>query len=266
MEEKFGEWKTAFVDVIFPFSIYQAKPSLKPGTGEVTTSCNCGLGRIDIKMLGKVIINTFCPLVSLYPALSKLSKRKGGKVKAISWCVMIGFLFYSYLLLCFLDYVPVNDNPWIMGSVISGTNNGTAMSTDARYYQSSRYGYFWEYKQRVTEANGGLVEYNYAYDAQAGETLKVAVSTVPGDRMTRNYRIEAIGWFLYFFMATLLTFLRGEVRSCTGCKTGSIMEDFCICCFYSPAIVQMEDHILWGDDDKSTEAEEGEANVGSVRI
>jgi choline-glycine betaine transporter len=258
-------WSSKISDIGITF--YTATASLGEPDNyarQATKVCNCGKGKFDLKRLGKVVANTFCPAVGLWPAAHKLEARrsngKGSPIFAKAFTISCTFLFYGWLICCFCEHKPPESDPYEWGMVKSGTQNGVAMEEDTRTYQSERYGYFREWDSNPAD-DDGLVRYRHNYDAKAGETIARGFSMPPGPQTNYPRRIEAIGWFFFFFMVTLLAYMRSDIRAVCGIS-GTLAEDFCCATFWPMCTVQMAEQIETGEGDKS----EAQAVVPSGKV
>lgn len=134
--------------------------------------------------------------------------------------------FYSWLLLCFIDYAPVSTSPVPMGAVLG---NASDPSANTLYHYSTRFGEYRGWTNEIKE--GATVTVNSNVDAKANEMLPGM-----GERIGRNMRIETIGWFLYFLFATCLAYVRNETRIVYGIP-GTLIEDFLAASFVYPTVL-----------------------------
>merc|ERR1719401_734422 len=128
---------------------------------------------------------------------------------------------------------------------------GNASNADgnSRYYLSNRWGYYHEWANKDSERQAGtFIQYNTDVITKGQEKgIKVSINGVKtdvgvGERMAFNYRIATIGWFFFFAFVVYLTGLRSEVRLMKNIS-GTLMEDFLVCCFWPFALWQMNDQM-----------------------
>jgi hypothetical protein len=244
-------WQSKIMDI--GFELYRAKPSLDED-GQRTRCCNFGCGQYNCRRFCKTVANIFCPFVSLCPVTHKIEARKAERgshfrAKFMTVCCMV--LFYGWWACMACEYIPVENTPYEWGSSFAGEQNGIAMSRNTTWYQSKRYGYYKEWDTDPRTDNG-IVRYRNRYDARAGETISIGVRTPPGPRAAPSRRIETIGWFCFLFFATVLSYIRGQMRAVGGIP-GSIFEDFLCALFWAPCLVQLAEQVEIGEGDKSGE-------------
>merc|ERR1712176_390014 len=85
---------------------------------------------------------------------------------------------------------------------------------------------------------GAVVTTSDEVNRKAGE-----VEPGVGERIGRNMRIEAIGWFFYFCFVTVVAFLRNDTRV-TYKIPGTLIEDFLTAAFVYPTVLyQIKDQV-----------------------
>jgi hypothetical protein len=196
---------------------------------------NGRLGSIQFKKLSSIVAYIVCPLAALWPSATLLAQKKGrGRSLAPKALAMAGtFCFYTWLILCCVDYASVRTSPTEMGSEIG---NATDASGSTLYYLSTRYGHFRGWTNEIEE--GAMVTTNDEVNKQAGEE-----GPGVGERVGRNMRIEAIGWFFYFCFVTVVAFLRNDTRL-TYKIPGTLIEDFLTAAFVYPTVLyQIKDQV-----------------------
>jgi len=196
---------------------------------------NGRLGSIQLKKLSSVVAYLVCPLAALWSSATLLAQKKGrGHSFAPKALAIAGtFCFYAWLILCCADYASVSTSPTKMGSEMG---NATDPSGTTLYYLSTRYGHFRGWTNEIEE--GAVVTTNDEVNKQAGEE-----GPGVGERVGRNMRIEAIGWFFYFCFVTVVAFLRNDTRL-TYKIPGTLIEDFLTAAFVYPTVLyQIKDQV-----------------------
>jgi len=211
----------------FGFTIYKALEGQEK-------MFNGAMGTIDGKKLLTSAIAIVCPVPTLFKACTELEAKKGKKGSrnfGIVVATTATFCFYLWLLLCFIDYAPVNEGAWLRGADLG---NMTDPAGNTNYYQSRRYGYYRGWNMKVEENAKIIIPNNPMNKAQ-----EVSNSMTPmevGPRVGRNMRIEAIGWFFYFIFVTLLAYVRNMVRIAYKIP-GGLIEDFLAATVVYPTVL-----------------------------
>merc|ERR1712190_179347 len=196
---------------------------------------NGRLGSVQFKKLSSIVAYVVCPLAALWPGATQLAQKKGrGRSFAPKAMEMTGTLcFYAWLIICCVDYASVSTSPIKMGSEMG---NATDASGTTLYYLSTRYGHFRGWTNEIEE--GAVVTTSDEVNRKAGEA-----GPGVGERVGRNMRIEAIGWFFYFCFVTVVAFLRNDTRA-TYKIPGTLIEDFLAAAFVYPTVLyQIKDQV-----------------------
>merc|ERR1712151_1263495 len=189
---------------------------------------NGRLGSVQFKKLSSIVAYVVCPLAALWPSATQLAQKKGraGSFAPKALAVAGTFCFYAWLILCCVDYASVSTSPIEMGSEMG---NATDASGSTLYYLSTRYGHYRGWTNEIKE--GAVVTTNDEVNTKAGEA-----GPGVGERVGRNMRIEAIGWFFYFCFVTVVAFLRNATRV-TYKIPGTLIEDFLASAFVFPTVL-----------------------------
>merc|ERR1711972_1221858 len=103
---------------------------------------------------------------------------------------------------------------------------------------------------------GAVVTTNDEVNKQAGETGHGV-----GERVGRNMRIEAIGWFFYFCFVTVVAFLRNDTRV-TYKIPGTLIEDFLTAAFVYPTVLyQIKDQVTTMEIPEAAPGDEASAEA-----
>lgn len=159
--------------------------------------------------------------------------------------------FYTWLILCLVDYAPVSTIPVPKGAVLGNASDASASSL---YHYSTRYGHFTGWTNEIKE--GAAVTVNANVDATANE-----MPPGMGDRIGQNMRVATFGWFFYFLFATCLAYVRNETRIEYGIP-GTLAEDFLASAFVYPTVLyQIEEQVTLCEIEEKVTSSEIEEKV-----
>merc|ERR1712226_332564 len=212
-------------------------------------------GSIQFKKLSSIIAYVVCPFAALWPSATLLAQKKGrGHSFAPKALAIAGtFCFYAWLILCCVDYASVSTSPTKMGSEMG---NATDASGTTLYYLSTRYGHFRGWTNEIKD--GAVVTTSDEVIRKAGEA-----GPGVGERVGRNMRIEAIGWFFYFCFVTVVAFLRNDTRV-TYKIPGTLIEDFLAAAFVYPTVLyQIKDQVTTKEIPEAITGEKTSAETAS---
>jgi choline-glycine betaine transporter len=228
-------------------TIYSCGPSLD--NGERTRCFNGQRGSVDFQKILELIIAGVCPAVPLWQITDKMSMKKFGTAKNVGTKIVLvasSLLFFTWFVLMFVDYAPISSNLQEWGSIMG---NSSDVAGNSRYYLSNRWGYYHQWANKDDERDvGTFIKWNTNVNYKGQESPLTAsidgtkTDVGVGERMAFNYRIAAIGWFFFFAFVLYLTALRSEVRLMKNIS-GTLMEDFLVCCFWPFALWQMNDQM-----------------------
>lgn len=181
----------------------------------------------------------------------------GAKVLALfAW-----FFFILSFVLCFVDYVPVNQAPVSTFGADSGDTTinvtnytnmlpsylqgevATRISQDKRQYVSARSGWFSGWYQSAKA--GDAVILGTGYDRKTDLLWAEAngkKTPLQGYRIGRNMRIEAFGWWFWFCFWVLVAKFRGEARKVMKIA-GTLPEDLMASILWPTVIQQILDQL-----------------------
>jgi hypothetical protein len=272
------KWTAGFTSSIVDTGIkfYDSGPSLENG---VRTKCfNIKCPKCDWGKQIKIIVYFFAPILPILKIVDNTNRRKNNTSSSIFQKVGAGVmmaLFLTTWILCLIDYSPMSSNLQEWGAIMG---DATAEDGNSRYYLSNRWGYYHEYANKDSERNPGQnVYYNvrnptlgtggvkvkgqergiYAgassgtwsttlgLDMTVGSPSYGKSLVSVGERFAQNYRIQTVGWFLFFMFVTYLVSLRSSIRVVMGIQ-GTLTEDFLVCIFWGMALWQMEDTVVNG--------------------
>jgi len=240
-------------------TIYSCGPSLD--NGERTRCFNGQRGSVDFQKILELIIAGVCPAVPLWQITDKMSMKKFGTAKNVGTKIVLvasSLLFFTWFVLMFVDYAPISSNLQEWGSIMG---NSSDVAGNSRYYLSNRWGYYHQWANKDNERDvGTFIKWNTNVNYKGQESPLTAsidgtkTDVGVGERMAINYRIAAIGWFFFFAFVVYLTGLRSEVRLMKNIS-GTLMEDFLVCCFWPFALWQMKDQMDVKDSEEDPKRE-----------